>query len=206
MRILKSTFLVLILATVTLGWIGCESNNDITGPPDPDSRYQTGHAGRLQVVDSVTMHSGRNRSNPFNDGSGMGGHYAETEISWENGGTLSFWNGSLEISPESIDQTKVIWARTYSLSRGDFFKKIYDFGPSGTTFNPPATLTLSYCDLGPLPPNILKLRVFNEATQQWEIAGYMVNNPEEKTFTGPIEHFSRYSLSGNSQTLRPKVE
>ena len=206
MRTTLSILMVLLLGAAAIGWVGCESGDDLTGP-EYGMRNQAMEPGRLTAVDRFSSRSGRfDPGPPFPGRGGMGGHYVETVISRDSGGTLEFWNGTLEISPGSIDATKTIWARTYSLSRGDFFKKIYEFGPSGTTFDPPAILTLSYCDLGPLLPNVIKLRVFNEETQQWEVASTMVNDPASKTFTGPIEHFSRYSLSGNGQVLRPKVE
>ena len=188
---------------------GCESGEYFTGPdPSIPGSEISGELVNSSFDSLDNPGSGETKKgdkNRFGHG-GMGGHYDEAIVTRTNGGVLEFWNGSLTVLPGSIDETKTIWARTYSLSQGDFFKKVYEFGPSGTEFDPDAILVLSYCDLGPLPPNVIKLRVFNEITQQWEVTSTMVNDPESKTFTGPIEHFSKYSLSGNRQGLQQKIQ
>lgn len=153
-------------------------------------------------INRADMHSG---SDSLCD-QGMGSHYSEAFVSVDSGGILTFFNGNLSIAPESIAQDMTIWARIYRLNRHGFFKRIYNFGPSGTTFDPEAILTLSYSELGPLYPNTLELKVFNETTGFWDVASHMVNHPESKCFVGPIEHFSRYSLSGNGQVLAPEIE
>ncbi len=137
---------------------------------------------------------------------GMGNHYSETFISVEQGGTLEFFNGNLMVLPRALSADTTIWARIFRLNRHGFFKRIYEFGPSGTTFDPDAMLTLYYGDLGPLMPNSLELKVYNESTGRWDVAGHMINHPESRSFVGPIEHFSRYSLSGNGQVLAPEIE
>ncbi|MCD4654858.1 hypothetical protein K8T06_13105 [bacterium] len=173
-------WLILIMTAVL--WIGCESDTTITG-----------------LETSTNSKSSRSKHQ------GMGGNFAEGLITIESGGVMIFKNGNLQVQPHSIDETKIVWVVTYNMTRGNFFKKIYEFGPSGTIFNPPAILTLNYCDLGPLMPDTIDLLVFNETNNQWEVASHMVNDPSSKTFTGPIDHFSRYSLSGNGQVLKPKL-
>lgn len=179
---------------------GCDYQNTMTGPETKVSYPPDAHIRQIAISPPSETYSrcvsGNNRI-PHN--------YFETLITVEQGGTLNFRNGQLQVPPFSIDETKVIGARTYSLHQGDFFKKIYEFEPSGTQFDPDAMLVLHYCDLGPFVPDTLILRVFNENTQQWEIATYMVNDPDARTFSGPIEHFSRYSLSGNRQILEPQT-
>jgi hypothetical protein len=188
------------LMLATFFWAGCESGMDLTAPKETESEL------------NIQAHNSHSQSKTDFDPSfighrenGMPGHYSETYISRENGGILEFRSGTLEVHPRSIDESKTIGARTYSLQQRDFFKKIYEFDPSGTTFDPPAILTLSYCDLGPTVPETIVLRVFNDETNQWEVASFMVNDPINQTFTGNIQHFSRYSLSGNGQVLRPQT-
>ncbi|MBN1295142.1 hypothetical protein JXA80_00080 [bacterium] len=192
----------LIVAVIIILGIGCESGDDITGlsPTIADGLDIAGPGQGAEADGDRGFERAAMRD------SGMGGHNADALITKESGGTLVFWNGRLTVLPGSIDETKVVTARTYSLQRHDFFKKIYEFGPSGTTFDPDAELVLTYCDLGPLVPDTLVLRVFNEQTQEWEPAGHMTNHPSTRTFSGPISHFSRYSLSGNGQVLRPQVQ
>ncbi len=187
-------------ALALLLWTGCDSGMDLTGPDEA----RTGVHSRSGIA-RFDSENGGSRSASIALMGGMPGHYFETLITREAGGTLLFKNGRLDIEPMSIDATKVVGARTYSLQQRDFFKRVYEFDPSGTTFNPPARLTLNYCDLGPVVPDTVVLRVFNEQTNEWEIASYMVNDPVNRTFTGTIEHFSRYSLSGNGQVLRPQI-
>lgn len=188
---------LLIGMIVFLMLSGCGPGVDPTGPSGMEqvSIRPSGWSGGGNFGSSAGKHMEN----------GMQGHYSSALITRELGGTLNFRNGALIIPPMSIDETKVIGARTYSLEHGDFFKKIYEFDPSGTTFDPPATLILNYCDLGPIVPESIILRVFNDHTGQWEIASMMVNDPVNRTFTGYIEHFSRYSLSGNGQVLQPKT-
>jgi hypothetical protein len=179
---------------------GCDYQTTMTGPDTKASHIPDTHIRQL-----AGSHPSGTYSRYVSGNNHIPHNYFETLITVEQGGTLTFRNGQLQVLPFSIDETKVIGARTYSLHQGDFFKKIYEFEPSGTHFDPDAVLVLRYCDLGPYVPETLVLRVFNENTQQWEIASYMVNDPDARTFTGPIEHFSRYSLSGNRQILEPQT-
>jgi len=188
---------LLIFILIAIFWAGCESDTILTAP----DRSSSSDTAITAAVGDRGMRSSDFRSR----NQGMGGHFAEVLITTESGGVMNFRNGDLQVQPHSIDETKMVWVTTYSMVRGNFFKKIYDFGPSGTVFDPPAILTLNYCDLGPLMPDSLDLLVFNETSNQWEVASNMVNNPSEKSFSGPISHFSRYSLSGNGQVLKPKL-
>ena len=158
------------------------------------------------MTQNSRMATGRNADfNPLGD-CGMGNHYSEAFITHDSGGMLQFNGGFLSVPPDSIDEDKVIWARIYRLSGRNIFRRIYEFGPSGTGFSPAAMLTLSYRDMGPLMPNTVVLKVYNEQTHTWEVAGHMTNDTANQRFVGTIEHFSRYSLSGNGQILYPPIE
>ncbi len=173
------------LCMIVLAMTACQPDTSLTGPDADGGSFQSSSTSRM-------------------DG-GMGNRYTELYIPQSSGGTLVFNNGELFIPANSIDGSKLIWAEAYSLNRGDFFKRIFEFGPSGTTFSPAATLTLYYCEMGDLMPNSIRLMLYNEASGEWEIASHMINDPQAKSFSGPIEHFSRYSLSGNGQVLEPKL-
>lgn len=191
---------LLSLMLVAVFWAGCESGMDLTAPKESTLEQA------IQAQNPSSRSKTENGSSKnINRESGIPGHYSEAFISRENGGILEFRSGTLEVQPQSIDESKIISARTFSLEQRNFLKKIYEFDPSGTTFDPPAILTLSYCDLGPIIPETIVLRVFNDETNQWEIASFMVNDPINRTFTGSIQHFSRYSLSANGQVLRPQT-
>lgn len=192
---------VILTVFFLLCWVGCESGLEPTGPGDTGMEK----ISDLQLQSIRDDVSDINTATTLTHGQGIPGQYSEALIVHETGGLLNFRNGSLEVLPFSIDETKVIAAHTYSLQKGDFFKKVFEFEPSGTTFDPPAILTLNYCDLGPIVPETILLRVYNEDTGQWEIASHMTNDSEARTYTGAIRHFSRYSLSGNGQVLRPQT-
>ena len=134
-------------------------------------------------------------------------------IDRDAGGVLNFFGGNLSIPADSIDSSKVVWARIFAM-RGHFhhpppppdekpiFRNIYDFGPSGTTFDVPATLTVNYRCMPPIDGDTLVLTYYNEDTQRWEIVSTMTHDPANKSFSGYINHFSRYSLSANGQVLQ----
>ncbi len=203
-------YLVMLLVMI----IGCDGAMDVTGPHYPGSAGMSQERMRQKNESEQPISTTRTRTIglPFSqtnfdsrrNNGWMAQRYNEMFIPQEEGGRLTFGNGSLYIPPNSIDASKVIWSQTYMV-RGNLLKNIYDFGPSGTTFNPPAELTLSYCNMGPVMPASLTLMLFNEETGEWEPAAHMTHDPATHTFTGPIYHFSRYSLSGNGQVLRPKT-
>ncbi|MBN2056752.1 hypothetical protein JW905_17625 [bacterium] len=182
---------------------GCDRGASPTAPEmgEPSAAMLAGMDGRGIGTGSAIG------SEVSRGGFGMASRYVETFIDRATGGTLNFHQGRLLVPPLSIDQSALLWARTYMVQGwgyGNILKHIYEFGPSGTTFDPPATLVLSYCDMGPIMPDSLDLMYFNEATGAWELASHMIHDPAARTFTGPISHFSRYSLAANGQTLRPQ--
>jgi N-acetylneuraminic acid mutarotase len=72
----------------------------------------------------------------------------------------------------------------------------YQFGPSGTTFSPAATLVLHYTDedvVGGLAPTNLRVMVYNSVTSNWELVGGVVDQAA-RTVTVTIDHFSDYAL------------
>jgi len=71
-----------------------------------------------------------------------------------------------------------------------------DFGPDGTLFKVPATLTISYeeADLTGIKPEDLTVSWFDPATNQWIDLGGVVDT-KEKTVSVQVWHFTEYSLS-----------
>lgn len=202
-RFKKSNLVSGLLLVIIVLVSACDVSQFATAPElsgEPSSARTLGIQGRSkidpQAIGPIENHD-------------MRSIYRELYIDRSAGGTFQFANGRLDIQPNSINQSAVIWARTYFVKGsglGTLIKNIYEFGPSGTTFTPAAILTLSYCNLGPIMPDSLDLMYYNEETGQWELAAHMVHDPTTRTFSGPISHFSRYSLSGNGQTLLPLLE
>ncbi len=117
------------------------------------------------------------------------------------GGTLEFHSGSLEIPPGSLEQDTEI-AVQVSVTQCDITRNEYEFSPSGTRFNPPATLRLSYGMMGSIDVQSLLLLLYDEGLEKWVVAANMVQESGHHRYSGPIEHFSRYSLSANGQTTK----
>jgi len=71
-----------------------------------------------------------------------------------------------------------------------------DFGPDGTQFQIPATLTISYeeADLTGIKPADLTISWFDPATNQWIDLGGTVDT-KTKTVSVQVWHFTEYTLS-----------
>ncbi len=107
------------------------------------------------------------------------------------GGTLYFGEFKFYIPPGSLANDTVISVTQTS----DRYIQM-DFGPDGTQFNPPATMTVSYAtaNLRNLKPSNLAVSWFNTATNQWINLGGTVNQ-SAMTVSVEIEHFTQYALS-----------
>ncbi|MCP4703513.1 MAG: hypothetical protein GY865_02800, partial [candidate division Zixibacteria bacterium] len=79
---------------------------------------------------------------------------------------------------------------------------IFDFGPSGTTFDPEATLEMR-CDALALPSGIARdyvgfdLYWFNPAVLSWQHQQYLPATGDVVEFD--IDHFSRYGIGGRDR-------
>ena len=75
---------------------------------------------------------------------------------------------------------------------GDYLSRAFDFGPDGTTFDPPATVTFTYTDaeVAGLDENNLGVWLFNSLTEEWELADIISRDPGANTFTAALPHFS----------------
>jgi len=74
---------------------------------------------------------------------------------------------------------------------------VYEMGPSGATFNPPANLSLGFNpDL--LPAGVdrsnLALGVWNVETGRFDRIPGCTVDPEDDTVTGPVAHFSTFAV------------
>ncbi len=74
---------------------------------------------------------------------------------------------------------------------------LYDLGPDGATFDPPADLTLGY-DPELLPADTdesnLALAVWNAETGKFDRIPGCAVDPGTRTVTGPVEHFSVFAV------------
>jgi len=94
---------------------------------------------------------------------------------------------------------------------GDFMfwwtlHNIYEFAPH-MEFNLPVEIEICYYNLDGIPhPDRVHLSYFDEESERWRPAAHMVCFPDEHCFRGSISHFSRYSLSTNSQPLQQVLQ
>ena len=73
----------------------------------------------------------------------------------------------------------------------------FEFGPSGATFNPPLTMTLTY-DPATIPAGVsetsLFLAYYDTTTGQWIALPGSVDDPVTHTVTAPTSHFTKFSV------------
>lgn len=107
------------------------------------------------------------------------------------GGTLYFGEFQFYVPPGSLSNDTVISITKTS----DRYIQV-DFGPDGTQFDPPATMTVSYAsaNLRNTPPSSLSISWFDVAGNKWVNIGGTVNQTA-KTVSVAISHFTQYSLS-----------
>lgn len=107
------------------------------------------------------------------------------------GGTLYFGEFKFYIPPGSLANDTIISIRMTS----DKYIQM-DFGPDGTQFNPPATMTATYAtaNLKNKKPSSLSISWFDTVTDQWIDLGGTVNQ-KTLTVSVPITHFTEYTLS-----------
>jgi hypothetical protein len=107
--------------------------------------------------------------------------------------------------------TQVIISRSdQSLEEGSSIKligNVFDLGPSGAVFNPPAKIIFAF-DSKSLPKGILPedlyIGYFNPDKKQWESLPSVVDK-KTGTVTASIEHFSIYGLLAKPPIIRASV-
>lgn len=107
------------------------------------------------------------------------------------GGTLYLGEFQFYVPPGALDNDTVI---TITQTSDQYIAM--DFGPDGTQFDPPATMTVSYAtaNLRNLKPTSLSISWFDTAANQWVNIGGTVDQ-NAKTVSALISHFTQYSLS-----------
>jgi hypothetical protein len=106
------------------------------------------------------------------------------------GGTISLVDMTLDIPANSLDRNTTI---TVDMPDPDLY--IYDFGPDGTQFSIPATITISYdyADLSNIDESKIRLGWWDEANGTWVTMPCAVDQ-SSNTVVGQIDHFSSYGL------------
>ena len=82
---------------------------------------------------------------------------------------------------------------------GALLSRAYNFGPEGTTFAIPVTLTYTYTDAELVASGVdeefLDVAQFNSLTGQWELADVISRDPSNNSLTVEVSHFSPHDLS-----------
>jgi len=115
--------------------------------------------------------------------------------------TISFSNNSTARDSSGKPVTELTFSKeqvSYSLPAGYFMLgDAYDIGPHGTTFIPPATLTMEYYDnLIPKMVNERRLVIatWNEYLGQWSIFPNSSVNPNADEISTSISHLSLFAV------------
>jgi hypothetical protein len=116
---------------------------------------------------------------------------ASTSITTTSGGTVSINELSISIPPGAVSSDKNI---SINCNSDEYLQA--DFGPDGTQFNLPATITISYAnaDLTDITPANLSISWFDPAQGQWVDLGGTVDI-KAKTVSVQVWHFTEYTLS-----------
>ena len=125
---------------------------------------------------------------------------ADEPVDPNEGGTVTTDIGvSIEIPGGSLSEAVNIQIGTYDEvppGAPELAGILYFFGPSGTTFDPPATITVPY-DPELLPqefdPTDLVLLIYSEIDGTWEEALNSTVNTDAKTVSGQTTHFSGFA-------------
>ena len=106
---------------------------------------------------------------------------------------------ALDIEGEPLETlTAAVEPNPPELPEDAYLIGAYDFGPDGTTFDPPITLTRSY-DPNDIPEGVaeedLVLAWYDEAGARWVELACVVDT-ENNTITASIEHFTTFVIIG----------
>ncbi len=112
------------------------------------------------------------------------------------GGTLQLSDGArLTIPAGSLSSENTITARRAEVPSPDDFIAVYEFGPSGTMFASPATLTVPV-DPSDLPAGAASWQVgiALQNGNDWIVLPDSYYDPTSGIVTAPIEHFSSFGI------------
>lgn len=167
-----------LLPMAVFGFAACQGEQFPIGP-------EAAAPSLVEVngVQLVTIRPGR--SLELADGA------ATQRVQKNQGATLTSGDATLTVVPGSMKSTTTIWMQPDNAS--GFVQFI--FGPSGTTFNPAATLTISAAkaNIDPSQRNNLRIAGASDNADDWVVVGGTYD-PATDTVTASISHFSRYAL------------
>lgn len=118
------------------------------------------------------------------------------QVIGSNGGTKTSDDGkaSVEIPPDALSEEKAITVAPASNPPNGNIGTAYEFGPSGTKFAKPVTITLKYneTDLAGTDESLLRLAVVDN--DKWVVIAGSVSDKDENVVSGQTDHFSVYGI------------
>lgn len=116
--------------------------------------------------------------------------HCEQVISAKDGGTLTFYDVTLEIPPGAVKDDTV-----FSIKIPDINVFYNEFGTEGLVFNVPVTVTMSYreADLTSVKEETIRIAFYNEDSERFEDIDGIINY-KNMTVTARLYHFSAYGL------------
>ncbi len=116
-------------------------------------------------------------------------------ITAKSGGTLVSGGATLVVPAGVFDADKVLTVSVKAPAasdpgRANLVSNIFDFGPDGTTFTVPVSLTLPLTGTVPADKNVVVAWLDTASGQWFPVVSTIVGDK----VTGRISHFSRYSL------------
>lgn len=165
------TKLFLVVSLLTVGVVGCQSENPTSTDVDL-SESEVPVAGSLLSSGNVAPHGGVTLI-----------RVREGELLTAGDATLSFLESALSFSAEV----------TKEIDRQGYVS--FKFGPSGLGFSPAAVLAISIdkADLTGVDLDKLRIAAASDDLDDWRVVGG-IYDPVTRTVIAPVTHFSRYAL------------
>lgn len=197
-RITAILITVLLAVGITLNFSGCSKDaSKMIGPSSEDNYNQQTSLAKKKTT--LSMYSSTETA--LAQESNYQSWYKEQMVNMNQGGWIQCNHTRLNIPAGALDtNTKISIFIQDKPVEGlpGAIQRDYTFGPSGTVFNKPLTLELSYqgADLNGQPESSLQIYYYNKVTGIWESMGGIVDASGDKVvFYGTINHFSRYALA-----------
>jgi hypothetical protein len=182
-RIVKQTRNIVLTSLMALLLLnGCSENHPKAPlgaiPSSNESTVRLGKASEPRVKRKVLLTSTQTKS-------------TSRLVGVSTGGTISVNEFKISIPAGALSSNAGI-----SINCDDNLYLQADFGPDGTQFKVPATMTISYAtaDMTGILPAELSISWFDPSTNQWINLGGTVDT-KAKTVSVPVWHFTEYTLS-----------
>ncbi|MCX6640843.1 MAG: hypothetical protein NTW14_10240 [bacterium] len=163
-----------------------------------------GSAVLVLLFASMTMFIGCSKDDSSNNSSGPPVGTNQETLTPAVGGNVTYESATVIIPPGSLQNTTTVsvgipaTAPNYTQPTNTAkVGNVYEFGPAGTTFNAPVTISLGYnpADLGNNSANTLTILTYTDSTATPVTLTNVIVNATTHVVTGETMHFSFFFLS-----------